>query len=122
MLPRYAGRRGVAALVQGRAASGYPSADPSYVGDRQRRVVDDHRRRAVVRHEVRAGPRAVARRDRRGCRVSRKLPLAEGETARTACARTVLRAGVVEKSGESLSAAVLAKRVGWCADLVSGMV
>jgi hypothetical protein len=54
--------------------------------------------------------------------VSRKLPLAEGETARTACARTVLRAGVVEKSGESLSAAVLAKRVGWCADLVSGMV
>jgi hypothetical protein len=54
--------------------------------------------------------------------VSRTLPLAEGETARTACARTVLRAGVVEKSGELLSAAVLSKRVGWCADLVSGMV
>ncbi|MEO6088407.1 MAG: hypothetical protein ABIQ18_35370 [Umezawaea sp.] len=33
-----------------------------------------------------------------------------------------MRAGVVEKSGEFLSAAVLAERVGWCADLVSGMV
>jgi len=54
--------------------------------------------------------------------VSRKLPLAEGETVRTACARAVLRAGVDEKSGELLSAAVLAERVGWAADLVSGMV
>jgi hypothetical protein len=34
----------------------------------------------------------------------------------------VLRAGVVEKTGEVLSAAVLAERVGWCVDLVSGMV
>ncbi|MEO6085350.1 MAG: zinc ribbon domain-containing protein [Umezawaea sp.] len=54
--------------------------------------------------------------------MSRKLPLAERESARTACARTVLRAGVDEKSGEFLSAAVLAERVGWCSDLVSGMV
>ncbi|MEO6082986.1 MAG: hypothetical protein ABIQ18_07750 [Umezawaea sp.] len=54
--------------------------------------------------------------------MSRKLLLAEGETARTACARAVLRAGVDEKSGEFLSAAVLAERVGWCVDLVSGMV
>ncbi|MEO6086666.1 MAG: zinc ribbon domain-containing protein, partial [Umezawaea sp.] len=54
--------------------------------------------------------------------MSRTLPLAEGEIARTACARAVLRAGVVEKSGELLSAAVLAERVGWCAALVSGMV
>jgi hypothetical protein len=54
--------------------------------------------------------------------MSRKLPLAEGEAARTACARAVLRAGVVEKSGEFLSAAVVAERVGWAADLVSGMV
>ncbi|MEU9717094.1 zinc ribbon domain-containing protein [Streptomyces sp. NPDC047976] len=50
------------------------------------------------------------------------MPLGEGETPRTACARTVLRAGVDEGSGEALPAAVLADRVGWCADLVSGMV
>ncbi|WP_307840791.1 transposase [Streptomyces sp. GESEQ-4] len=53
--------------------------------------------------------------------MSRKLALGEGETARTACARGLLRAGVVEKTGEVLSAAVLAQRVGWAADLVSGM-
>ena len=54
--------------------------------------------------------------------MSRTLLLAEGETARTACARAVLRTAVDEKSGELLSAAVLADRVGWAADLVSGMV
>jgi hypothetical protein len=54
--------------------------------------------------------------------VSRKLPLGEGEAARTACARGVLRTGVDEKSGEFLSASVLAERVGWAAGLVSGMV
>ncbi|SCF15463.1 hypothetical protein GA0074695_3838 [Micromonospora viridifaciens] len=54
--------------------------------------------------------------------MSRKLPLSEGETSRTACARALLRTGVDEKSGEVLSAAVLAERVGWCADLVAGMV
>ncbi|MEU6348114.1 zinc ribbon domain-containing protein [Streptomyces sp. NPDC047072] len=53
--------------------------------------------------------------------MSRRLPLGEGEMARTACARGLLRAGVVEKSGEVLSASVLAERVGWAADLVSGM-
>ncbi|MGX1912000.1 zinc ribbon domain-containing protein [Streptomyces phaeochromogenes] len=53
--------------------------------------------------------------------MSRKLPLRADETARTACARGLLRAGVVEKSGEVLSAAVLAHRVGWAADLVSGI-
>ncbi|WP_306819877.1 zinc ribbon domain-containing protein [Streptomyces sp. CA-210063] len=53
--------------------------------------------------------------------MSRKLPLGEGEMARTACARGLLRAGVVERTGEVLSAAVLAQRVGWAADLVSGM-
>jgi hypothetical protein len=53
--------------------------------------------------------------------VSGKLPLGEGETARTACARGLLRAGVMEKTGEVLSAAVLAERVGWAAGLVSGM-
>ncbi|MFC7264450.1 zinc ribbon domain-containing protein [Streptomyces lutosisoli] len=53
--------------------------------------------------------------------MSRRLPLGEGETVRTACARGLLRAGVVEKTGEVLSAAVLAQRVGWAADLVSGM-
>lgn len=54
--------------------------------------------------------------------MSRKLPLAEGETSRTACARGSLRTGVDEKTGELLSAAVLAERVGWCVGLVSGMV
>ncbi|WP_406127365.1 zinc ribbon domain-containing protein [Streptomyces canus] len=54
--------------------------------------------------------------------MSRKLPLGEGEMARTACARGLLRAGVVEQTGEVLSAAVLAQRVGWAAGLVSDMV
>ncbi|MEV3906424.1 hypothetical protein [Streptomyces canus] len=54
--------------------------------------------------------------------MSRKLPLAGGGIVRTACARGVLRTGVEEKTGELLSAAVLAERVGWAADLVSGMV
>ncbi|MFF6811183.1 transposase [Streptomyces sp. NPDC012403] len=53
--------------------------------------------------------------------MSRRLPLGEGETARTACTRGLLRAGVVEKTGDVLSAVVLAERVGWAADLVSGM-
>ncbi|MCW3817604.1 zinc ribbon domain-containing protein [Micromonospora sp. DR5-3] len=54
--------------------------------------------------------------------MSGKLPLAEGEASRTACARALLRSGVDEESGEVLSQAVLAQRVGWCADLVAGMV
>lgn len=54
----------------------------------------------------------------RGASVSRRLPLAAGETARTACARGLLRTGVEEKTGELLPAAVLAERVDWCADLV----
>jgi hypothetical protein len=45
--------------------------------------------------------------------VSRKLPLAVGETSRTACARGLLRRGEDEATGELLSAAVLAERVGW---------
>ncbi|WP_405646014.1 hypothetical protein [Streptomyces sp. NBC_00019] len=53
--------------------------------------------------------------------MSRKLPLGRGETARTACARSLLRAGVVEKTGAVLSAGMLADRVGWAASLVSGM-
>ncbi|WP_409472308.1 zinc ribbon domain-containing protein [Streptomyces sp. HC307] len=53
--------------------------------------------------------------------MSRRLSLGEGETARTACARGLLRTGVVEQTGEVLSAAVLAEQVGWAADLVSGM-
>lgn len=54
--------------------------------------------------------------------MSRKLPLAESETARTACARGLLRTAVDEKTGELLPACVLADRVGWAVDLVSGMV
>ena len=53
--------------------------------------------------------------------MSRKLPLTEGETSRTACARTLVHAGVDEKSGEVLTAAVLAERVGWCTGLTAGM-
>lgn len=53
--------------------------------------------------------------------MTRKLPLGEGEAARTACAPGLLRAAVEEETGEVLSAAVLAERVGWAAGLVSGM-
>ncbi|MCD9876579.1 zinc ribbon domain-containing protein [Streptomyces guryensis] len=53
--------------------------------------------------------------------MSRKLPLGEGETARIACGRGLLRTGVVEETGEALSAAALASRVDWAAALVSGM-
>ncbi|MEU8622410.1 transposase, partial [Streptomyces sp. NPDC048623] len=53
--------------------------------------------------------------------MGRKLPLGDGETARTACARLLLRSGVDEKTGVVLTAAALAERVGWCADLVAGM-
>jgi hypothetical protein len=53
--------------------------------------------------------------------VSRKPPLADGETARTACARVLVRGGVDETSGEVLPAAVVAERAGWCVDLVLGM-
>ncbi|MFE2585911.1 transposase, partial [Streptomyces sp. NPDC059378] len=53
--------------------------------------------------------------------MSRKLPLSEGETSRTACARTLVHAGVDEKTGEVLTAAVLAERVGWCTGLAAGM-
>ncbi|MDT0470228.1 transposase, partial [Streptomyces sp. DSM 41699] len=53
--------------------------------------------------------------------MSRKLPLAESETARTACARAPIRSGVDEKTGEVLTGAALVERVSWCADLVADM-
>lgn len=53
--------------------------------------------------------------------MSRKLPLTESEISRTACARALVRTGVDEKTGEVLTGAALVERVGWCADLVSGM-
>ncbi|MFC9845901.1 zinc ribbon domain-containing protein [Streptomyces sp. NPDC060223] len=53
--------------------------------------------------------------------MSRKLPLGEGETARTACARGLLRGGVEERTGQFLPTGLLVERVGWAADLVSGM-
>ncbi|MFC9646801.1 hypothetical protein ACFTZF_51795 [Streptomyces mirabilis] len=53
--------------------------------------------------------------------MSRKLLLARSETSRTACARGMLRTGVDEKTGELLTSAVPAARVGWAAGLVSGM-
>ncbi len=48
--------------------------------------------------------------------------MCEGGTSRTACARALLRSGVDEATGQALSQAVLVERVGWCADLVAGMV
>jgi hypothetical protein len=53
--------------------------------------------------------------------VSRGLLLADGETSRVACARGQLRRGVDEQTGEVLTAAMLARRVGWAAGLVAGM-
>ncbi|WP_307835285.1 zinc ribbon domain-containing protein [Streptomyces adelaidensis] len=53
--------------------------------------------------------------------MSRKLPLTDGETSRTACARALIRTGVDEETGELLSAAALMERVGWCTDLVAQM-
>ncbi|MFF4259166.1 zinc ribbon domain-containing protein [Streptomyces sp. NPDC001663] len=53
--------------------------------------------------------------------MSRKLPLADGETSRTACARALIRTGVDEKTGELLTAAALMERVGWCTGLVAQM-
>jgi hypothetical protein len=53
--------------------------------------------------------------------VSGKLPLADGESTRTACARALIRTGVEEKTGEVLATAAVMERVGWCTDLVHGM-
>ncbi|QUX27912.1 transposase [Nocardiopsis akebiae] len=53
--------------------------------------------------------------------MSRKVPLAPGQISRTACAPVVLRTGVEERTGELVSAQVVAQRVDWCADLVSAM-
>jgi IS605 OrfB family transposase len=53
--------------------------------------------------------------------VNRKRRIADGTAARTACARVVIRGGIDERTGEVLTAAALAGRVGWCAALVSGM-
>ncbi|MFC3999965.1 zinc ribbon domain-containing protein [Nocardiopsis sediminis] len=52
---------------------------------------------------------------------NRKLPLAKGETSRTACARVLIRSGVDDTTGELLTATALAERVGWCTDLVTAM-
>ncbi|MEU8838777.1 hypothetical protein AB0D97_06525 [Streptomyces roseus] len=52
----------------------------------------------------------------------RKVPLAEHETTRTACARALLRAGVDERSGEPQAVSVLAERVGWAVALTTGIV
>jgi IS605 OrfB family transposase len=53
--------------------------------------------------------------------VNRRHGTPDGTTARTACARTVIRRGVDEKTGENVPAAELASRIGWCAVLVSGL-
>ncbi|MEV6981089.1 zinc ribbon domain-containing protein, partial [Sphaerisporangium sp. NPDC051017] len=53
--------------------------------------------------------------------MSRKPPVAESQTCRTACARVLIRTGVEERTGEVIPASVLAGRIGWCLDLVSEM-
>ncbi|HEY6786973.1 MAG TPA: zinc ribbon domain-containing protein [Trebonia sp.] len=50
-----------------------------------------------------------------------RVLLGDGEASRTASCRVMVRGGVDEKTGEMLSAAVVAERVGWCAGLVRGM-
>jgi hypothetical protein len=57
----------------------------------------------------------------RRCPVTAKPPPGDGEAARTACARVLVRGGVDEKMGEVLPAAQVAERVTWCAGLVQGM-
>lgn len=53
--------------------------------------------------------------------MSHRLPLADGEVARVAGARILVRGGTDERTGEVLSAAVVAERVGWCTDVVQCM-
>lgn len=53
--------------------------------------------------------------------MSHRLPLADGEVARVAGARILVRGGTDERTGEVLSAAVVAERVGWCIDMVQCM-
>ncbi|MCX4692572.1 hypothetical protein [Streptomyces sp. NBC_01408] len=53
--------------------------------------------------------------------MSRKVPLAAGETTRTACAPVLLRKAVDEETGELLDVSVLVARVGWAAALVAGV-
>lgn len=50
-----------------------------------------------------------------------KVLLADGEAARTAGCRVLVRGGTDEETGEALSAGVVAERAGWCASLVRGM-
>ena len=47
-----------------------------------------------------------------------KVRLADGEAARTACARVLVRGGADERTGEHLTPAAVAERAGWCAALV----
>jgi hypothetical protein len=49
------------------------------------------------------------------------MALGGGGTARTACARVLVRGGIDERAGEALSAAAVAERGAWCAALVKGM-
>lgn len=50
-----------------------------------------------------------------------RVPLGDGEAARTACAPVLIRGGVDEQTGEFLPAVVVAERAGWCIDLVREM-
>lgn len=53
--------------------------------------------------------------------MQRKLLLAEGEARRVVSVQVALRGGKEEKTGEALTAPVLARRAGWAADLIVGI-
>jgi IS605 OrfB family transposase len=53
--------------------------------------------------------------------VTRVLAPAADKVSRTACARVLVRGGIDEKTGETLTTAATAERIAWCAALVQGM-
>ena len=53
--------------------------------------------------------------------MARHQPLPPGQMALTSCARVLVRGGADEQTGETLTPAVLAERISWCASLVQGM-
>ena len=53
--------------------------------------------------------------------MSRRAASGDGDAIMTALARVLVRGGVVEGTGEALTAAAVAARVGWSAELVRGM-
>ena len=53
--------------------------------------------------------------------MSGKVACGDSEAVMTASARVLIRGGTDEKTGEALTAAAVAERIGWCVALVQGM-